>query len=106
MSTNTAPTYACPACGNSDSLGTLEENVAFSNLDEYGEFTGTTDYEDDLTTVGIACYAYFSAERRSCGWEAKVSSREEGLALLTKIAPLPPPLRVSLNGGLDKRRKA
>lgn len=59
----------CPACEKPDFLGTLEETVAVSHCEsiwlENGtptpEFTGETDYDGNLTTVGVCC---------ACGWES------------------------------------
>lgn len=40
---------------------TIEKVEAYSELDDQGEFTGTTDYDGDHETIGIMC--------RVCGWE-------------------------------------
>lgn len=71
---NDTKTYSCPACGSSDYLATTEETVAWSYVTPAGEFSGETNYEGDLTTVGIECGA--------CSWSRPCGSLEDGLRLL------------------------
>lgn len=52
--------FRCPSCGDRDHMATIEKVEAYSELDDKGEFTGTTDYDGDHETVGIVC--------RVCGW--------------------------------------
>jgi hypothetical protein len=70
---NETPTpnkLACPKCGDTDSLGTLEqlEAVSFCHYvimeDGYPtpEYTGERVYDGDMITIGIVC---------ACGWESE-----------------------------------
>lgn len=74
-------TYYCPECGDFEHLHTIEKTEAYSELDPNGEYSGYTDFDGDLTTVGIGC--------NKCGWLQYDESEREWL-LQTYLKTEPP----------------